>query len=111
MALDEVLADTLDDLRGEGDPRRAVIRTYARMEKTFAAYGVSREEAETHQEYVERVLAPAPGELVAVQRLARLFERAKFSEHQIDAGMKNDAIEALVGLRAELEYKPEEAPA
>ena len=43
VALDEVLADTLDDLRAEGDARRAVIRTYARMEKTFAAYGVSRD--------------------------------------------------------------------
>ena len=109
VALDEVLADTLDDLRREGDPRRAVIRTYARMEKTFAAYGVSREEAETPQEYVERVLDRLQVSSFAVQRLARLFERAKFSEHQIDAGMKNDAIEALVGLRAELEYKPEAA--
>ena len=33
-ALDEVLADTLDDLRAEQDPRRAVIRAFARMEKT-----------------------------------------------------------------------------
>src|SRR5919201_5838019 len=55
-ALDEVLADTLDDLRAERDPRRAVIRTYARMEETFAAYGVPREEAEAPLEYVERVL-------------------------------------------------------
>jgi hypothetical protein len=111
VALDEVLADTLDDLRAEGDPRRAVIRTYARMEKTFAAYGVSREEAETPQEYVERVLARLQVSPFAVQRLARLYERAKFSEHEIDAGMKDEAIETLVGLRAELEYKPEERAA
>src|ERR1051325_5197460 len=45
-ALDAVLADSLDDLRAEPDPRRAVIRAYARMEGTFAAYGVAREEAE-----------------------------------------------------------------
>jgi hypothetical protein len=109
VALDEVLADTLDDLRAEGDPRRAVIRTYARMERTFAAYGVSREEAEAPQEYVERVLDRLQVSSFAVQRLARLFERAKFSEHEIDVGMKDDAIEALVGLRAELEYKPEAA--
>ncbi len=111
IALDEVLADTLDDLRAEGDARRAVIRTYARMEKTFGAYGVSREESETPQEYVERVLARLQVSAFAVQRLARLYERAKFSEHQIDAGMKDEAIETLVGLRAELEHKPEERAA
>ena len=111
VALDEVLADTLDDLRAEGDARRAVIRTYARMERTFAAYGVSRAESETPQEYVEHVLARLQVSAFAVQRLARLYERAKFSEHQIDMGMKDEAIETLVGLRAELEYKPEERAA
>jgi hypothetical protein len=111
VALDEVLADTLDDLRAEADPRRAVIRTYARMEKTFAAYGVSRDEAETPREYVERVLGRLQVSAFAVQRLARLYERAKFSEHEIDMTMKDEAIETLVGLRAELEYKPEERAA
>lgn len=111
VALDEVLADTLGDLRAEGDPRRAVIRTYARMEKTFAAYGVSRDEAATPHEYVENVLARLQVSAFAVQRLARLYERAKFSEHAIDASMKDEAIETLVGLRAELEYKPEERAA
>ena len=68
-------------------------------------------ESETPQEYVERVLARLQVSAFAVQRLARLYERAKFSEHQIDAGMKDEAIETLVGLRAELEYKPEERAA
>src|ERR1043166_9623882 len=39
-ALDEVLAGSLDALRNAPDARRAVIRAYARMEKTFAAYGL-----------------------------------------------------------------------
>ena len=108
-ALDEVLADTLDDLRAENDPRKAVIRTYARMEQTFAAYGVPREEAETPLEYVERVLAHLSLSSFAINRITQLFARAKFSPHEIDAAMKDEAIEALVGLRAELEYKPEAA--
>jgi Domain of unknown function (DUF4129) len=108
-ALDEVLADTLDDLRAEQDPRQAVIRTYARMESTFAAYGVPREEAETPQEYVERVLDQLQVSQYSVRRLAQLFGRAKFSVHEIDGGMKDDAIEALVGLRLELEHAPEKA--
>jgi predicted negative regulator of RcsB-dependent stress response len=108
-ALDEVLADTLDDLRAERDPRRAVIRTYARMEHTFAAYGVAREQAEAPLEYVERVLDRLRVSSFATKQLTQLFARARFSPHEIDTGMKDEAIEALAGLRAELEYKPEAA--
>jgi Domain of unknown function (DUF4129) len=105
-ALDEVLKDTLDDLRAERDPRKAVIQTYARMEQTFAAYGVPREEAETPLEYVERVLAHLSVSSFAIKRITHLFGRAKFSPHEIDSAMKDEAIDALVGLRAELEHEP-----
>ncbi len=105
-ALDEVLADTLDDLRAERDARKAVIHTYARMEQTFAAYGVPREEAETPLEYVERVLARLSVSSFAINRITQLFARAKFSPHEIDAAMKDEAIDTLVGLRAELEHEP-----
>lgn len=101
-ALDEVLGDTLEDLRAERDPRKAVIGAYARMEKLFAAHRVPREEAETPQQYVERVLARLQVSSFAVRRLTELYERARFSPHTVDAGMKDDAIAALEGLRAEL---------
>jgi hypothetical protein len=103
-ALDQVLADTLEDLRAERDPRRAVIRTYARMEETFAAYGVARDESEAPLEYVERVLDLLSVSAFSVRRLTQLFSRAKFSPHEVHAGMKEEAIEALAGLRAELEH-------
>jgi hypothetical protein len=102
-ALKGVLADSLDDLRAERDPRRAVIRTYARMEETFAAYGVPREESEAPLEYLARVLDSMRVSVYSVRRLTQLFERAKFSPHEVDSAMKDDAIEALAGLRAELE--------
>jgi uncharacterized protein DUF4129 len=109
LALDEVLSDSLDDLRGERDPRKAVIRAYARMEKTFAAYGVPREEHETPLEYVARVLDSLRVSSFAVRRLVQLFERAKFSPHDVGASMKDEAIDALAGLRAELEHGQTEA--
>ena len=108
-ALDEVLADSLDDLRADPDPRRAVIRAYARMERTFAAYGVPREEAEAPLEYMARALDSLSVSAFSVRRLTQLFSRAKFSPHEVDAAMKDEAIEALVGLRAELEHKQDEA--
>jgi hypothetical protein len=108
-ALGEVLSDSLEDLRAERDPRKAVIRAYARMEQTFAAYGVPREEHETPLEYVARVLDSLRVSSFAVRRLVQLFERAKFSPHTIETSMKDDAIEALAGLRSELEHDRTEA--
>ena len=108
-ALDEVLADTLDDLRAERDPRRAVIAAYARLERTFAAHDVTREPYETAREFVDRALDRLGVSTFAVRRLTTLYERAKFSSHEIDASMKDDAIEALAGLRAELEAETKAA--
>jgi Domain of unknown function (DUF4129) len=108
-ALDEVLADSLDDLRAEPDPRRAVIRAYARMERTFAAYGVARDEAEAPLEYMARALDRLSVSAFSVRRLTQLFSRAKFSPHEVNTPMKDQAIEALVGLRAELEHGKEAA--
>jgi hypothetical protein len=108
-ALDEVLADTLDDLRAERDARRAVIGAFRRLEKTFAAHRVEREPSETSREYVDRALDQLGVSTSSTRRLTALYERAKFSRHAIDATMKNDAIEALVALRAELEADAEAA--
>ena len=51
-----VLDETLDDLRAEADPRRAIIAAYARLERVLAANGVPRRVAETSNEYLARVL-------------------------------------------------------
>ena len=37
-----MLDETLDDLRNEADPRKAVIAAYARMEKILAGHGLGR---------------------------------------------------------------------
>ena len=51
-----VLDETLDDLRAEADPRRAIIAAYARLERVLAANGIPRRAAETSNEYLARVL-------------------------------------------------------
>jgi hypothetical protein len=108
-ALDEILTDTLEDLHDDRDPRRAVIRAYARLEKTFAAYGVPRHASEAPFEYVARVLDRLDVSAYQVERLTNLFAWAKFSNHEIDAGMKDEAVDALASLRAELEHAEEAA--
>ncbi len=101
-ALATMLDETLEDLQRERDPRRAVIAAYARMEGSLGAYGLPRRPWEAPLEYLGRVVSELTGSATAAKRLTRLFERAKFSEHSIDAGMKQDAIDAVGLVRDEL---------
>lgn len=106
LALDE----SLDDLRSEPDLRRAIIAAYARMEHTLAVAGIPRRPSETPLEYLARALHALDASAGAVTRLTDLFEWAKFSQHEPDASMRDDAIAALVALRDELR-EPVEAAA
>ena len=93
---------SLDDLRAEPDPRRAVIAAYARLEDVLAASDLPRRPAEAPLEYLGRILASLSVSERAVRRLTDLFERAKFSHHALDAEMKEDAIAALERVRDDL---------
>ena len=101
-ALSDVLDETLDDLRVETDPRRAVIAAYARLERVLGAHGEPRQDADTPEEHLARVLGHLDVDRRAVRRLVDLFVRAKFSQHEVDAGMKDEAIAALEHVRDEL---------
>jgi multisubunit Na+/H+ antiporter MnhB subunit len=100
--LDTAVGESIDDLRRESDPRRAVIAAYARMEGVLRRHGRARRAAEAPYEYLERVLGDLRIRPAAVKELTELFERAKFSVHQIDGGMKTRAIDALVAVREDL---------
>ena len=100
--LGAAVGESIDDLRRESDPRRAVIAAYARMEGVLRRHGRARRAAEAPYEYLERVLSELRIRPAAVAELTELFERAKFSVHRIDAGMKTRAIDALVAVREDL---------
>jgi Domain of unknown function (DUF4129) len=104
LALDE----SLDDLRNEPDLRRAIIAAYARMERALAQAGTPRLPAEAPMEYLQRALRDLDTSAGAMRRLTDLFEWAKFSQHEPEARMRDEAIDALVALRDELN-RPDEA--
>jgi hypothetical protein len=102
-ALADALDESLDDLRAERDPRRAVIAAYARMERALAVAGVPRRPSEAALEYLARVLSDfLHTSAASITRLTALFERARFSHHEIEPRLKEEAIDALVAVRAEL---------
>ena len=101
-ALADVLEETLDDLRAETDPRRAVIAAYARMERALGAYGLPRAPAEAPDEYLQRIFSDLEVSRRATSRLTALFAWAKFSSHDVAPEMKQEAIEALEAVLGEL---------
>ena len=94
-ALIDVLEETLDDLRAETDPRRAVIAAYARMERALAAYGLPREPVGGAGRVLPRIFADLEVSRRCTSRLTALFAWAKFSGHDVAPEMKQEAIEAL----------------
>src|SRR5438874_5972748 len=114
------IGESIDALRAEPDPRRAVIAAYARPEAELEAIGCPRRPAEAPLEYMARILGgteapslqhphpalpPRGGGLThagALRRLIDLFEWGRFSQHPVGPGMKEEAIEALVQVRAGL---------
>ena len=93
---------TIEDLRREPDPRRAVVGAYASMERALDAHGLPRRPADAPLEYLARILRELEVRESAVGTLTRLFEYAKFSRHEIGTEMKDEAIAALVTVRADL---------
>ncbi len=97
-ALDESLAN----LRAEPDPRRAIIAAYAHMERVLGAAGLPHRPSEAPLEYLERALVDLHATAASARRLTDLFRFAKFSDHEVDAQAKEDAIAALEAVRDEL---------
>jgi Domain of unknown function (DUF4129) len=101
---------TIDDLRSERDARRAVIAAYAQMERTLARHGLARHRSEAPLEYLATILRGLHVRESAVRTLTTLFEYAKFSGHDIDAAMKEEAIDALLAIREDLQ-RPQDVAA
>ena len=106
-ALSVALDESLDDLRNDPDLRRAIVAAYARMEIALAGAGLPRRPAEAPFEYLERALLALDTSAESVRRLTALFEWAKFSHHDPERAMRDEAVDALVAVRDELR-KPTE---
>jgi len=101
-ALAAALDESLDDLRSDPDLRRAIIAAYARMETALAAAGLARRPSEAPLEYLERALLSLDTSSSAIRRLTDLFEWARFSQHEPEPSMRDEAVDALVAVRDEL---------
>jgi hypothetical protein len=102
VPMSRAVDDSIDDLRRERDVRRAIIASYARMERALARSGAARRVQEAPFEYLNRILGQVSGAGAAVRALTELFEQAKFSVEPMGVPEKERAIAALEELRVEV---------
>jgi Domain of unknown function (DUF4129) len=94
---------SLDDLRREPDPRRAVIAAYARMEGLLGEHGVRRHRWEAPLEYLRRARDRLRGGEMPIGELTDLFHEARFSPHSVGEPERARAVAVLTALRRELD--------
>lgn len=101
--LEALVEESLEDLRAEADPRRAIVRCYARFERAAADSGLERKPWFTPMEFMREVLARLPVPRAAVPTLTGLFELARFSHHALGPTERDRALEALREIRTAME--------
>ena len=106
----QVVDESLGDLDADADPRAAIIRCYRRFEQVAARARVRREPWQTADEFLRDLLRRLDVPDVAVTRLTRLFEMARFSEHPLGPTERELARACLAEIRVTLE-RPEPAVA
>jgi uncharacterized protein DUF4129 len=103
---DEVVAALdagLDDLSDtDGDPRRAVIACWLRLEQAAAAAGTPRQIGDSPTDLVSRLLHTHDVSADVLAALADVYREARYATHTVDERMRAQARSALQRIRAEL---------
>ena len=97
------VAEGLEELRTDREPREAIVACYLRMLGLADRSGVARQPSDTPLEVLARMLAVAPGTQDAAARLTALFERVRFSHHAATEEMRAEAMTALEDIRDRLD--------
>jgi uncharacterized protein DUF4129 len=109
--LEAAVDDSVEDLRAEPDPRRAIVRCYARFERAAAASGVERKPWSTPMEFMRETLRRLPLPRTAVPTLTGLFELARFSHHPLGPSERDRALAALDEIRTAMRATESDAAA
>jgi hypothetical protein len=87
---------------GEGVPRNGIVRCWLLLEEEADELNVGPDPAETPTEFVTRFLHRLDVDPRAAGRLARLYQEARFSSHELTEEHRDEARQALLTLHADL---------
>ena len=93
--IEDIASQTIDKLRTDDDHRKTVINCYKQMCDWLGKRGVKRDAYRTPREFAlaaKRFLQISPNSLY---ELTQVFEKARYSKHEIDSNDRNKAIASL----------------
>jgi hypothetical protein len=93
---------SIAELEDISEPRAAILACYRRLLSAVDEAGVTRRPSDAPFELLGRLLSLLGASAAAATRLTELFERARFSEHEIDEDMRSQALSALHEVRSAL---------
>jgi Domain of unknown function (DUF4129) len=108
--LAEAVEESLESLRREPDPRRAIILCYRRLEQALAGSGLARAPWKTPTEFLRETLRRVALPSDAVTILTRLFEVSRFSHHPVGPAERDTAVGSLVEIKAALKREDSRGP-
>lgn len=109
-AMAGTVANTIDSMLADPDPRTAIIGAYARMLEGLAACDVGRLDHEAPMEHLRRALTALRVRPKPLHRLIELFELARFSSHQLTEAHRTEALGALRAAATDLASTRTEPP-
>jgi len=101
--LAEAVEESLESLRREPDPRRAIILCYRRFEQVLAGSGLARAPWKTPTEFLRETLRRFALPADALTILTKLFEVSRFSHHPVGPKERDAAVGSLIEIKAALE--------
>ncbi len=101
-ALAHAIESGIEDLKSAGDARAAVIACYGGMLAFAEAAGFERRDSDTPSESLVRLFRAVRVDRSKAERLTALFERARFSQHDVDEETRSEALALLEDIRSSL---------
>lgn len=101
-ALAQAVTASIAALESDRDPRRAILRAYAQMERAFDRVEIVRARDETASEFLVRTTRRLPLSAPAAAALTGRFEEVRYSTHEITEADRQDALASLRVVEREL---------
>lgn len=99
----EIIRQTAEMLAAGNEYIATIFQAYKKLCAHLRKYGFLKKETETVREFEGAVRKALPIDEEGLDKLLRVFEEARYSEHEIGAGHRDKAIESLKAVENSLE--------
>ncbi|MHB8603681.1 MAG: DUF4129 domain-containing protein [Thermoplasmatota archaeon] len=98
-----ILDEAIRDLLAGNEFTGVIFLAYRRLSDHVKRHGFTEKKSDTPREFARGVRRAVPVDATHLKALITLFEEAKYSEHQVGAAERDNAVESLALIRADLD--------